>query len=283
MHQKKGLVAERLGTGLQNRLQRFESARDLCVSPGICRGLFFSTMLIGEDFEKIHITVFGLDISEPNVFLSDLVMALISLYCGWRLFKGTGNSSFKKWWMGFFFLFGISSLAGGFGHALYSYFGHLGKLFTWVTGIVSIYMIERGMIEAYANSPIKTRLKLFSMIKLVLLYLVFFGILFFGPIDQKPNLPFLPIAINTIIGVSWFAGVYAFKLSKSLHKDFKFIFTGVLIMLPSAFFFLGKINLHPWMDKNDVSHVLLTAGIVYFMIGVEKLSNGSALTNLNAK
>ena len=27
--QKKGLVAERLGTGLQNRLQRFESARDL--------------------------------------------------------------------------------------------------------------------------------------------------------------------------------------------------------------------------------------------------------------
>ena len=185
--------------------------------------------------------------------------------------------------MGFFFLFGISSLAGGFGHALYSYFGHLGKLFTWVTGIVSIYMIERGMIEAYANSPINTRLKLFSMIKLVLLYLVFFGILFFGPIDQKPNLPFLPIAINTIIGVSWFAGVYAFKLSKSLHKDFKFIFTGVLIMLPSAFFFLGKINLHPWMDKNDVSHVLLTAGIVYFMIGVEKLSNGSALTNLNAK
>ena len=283
MTQKKGLVAERLGTGLQNRLQRFESARDLCVSPGICRGLFFSTMLIGEDFEKIHITLFGLDISEPNVFLSDLVMALISLYCGWRLLKCPGKTSFKKWWMGFFFLYGISSMAGGFGHALYSYFGHLGKLFTWITGIVSIYLIERAMTEAYTDTDFRRRLKVFATTKMVLVFLVFFCILFFGPIDQKPGLPFLPIAINTIVGVSWFAGFYAYQLSKSVHKEFKFISTGVLIMLPSAFFFLGKINLHPWMDKNDVSHVLLAAGIVYFMIGVEKLSNGSVLTDLNAK
>ncbi len=210
-------------------------------------------------------------------------MALISFYCGWRLLKGPGATSFKKWWVGFFFLHGISSMTGGFGHALYSYFGHLGKLFTWITGIISIYLIERAMTEAYTDSVFRNRLNVFSMTKMTLVFIVFFSVLFFGPIDQKPGLPFLPIAINTIVGVSWFAGFYAYQLSKSLQKEFKFIFTGFLIMLPSAIFFLGKINLHPWMDKNDISHVLLAAGIVYFMIGVERLSNGSVLTNLNAK
>jgi len=240
-------------------------------------------MLIGEDFEKIHITLFGLDISEPNVFVSDAIMAFVSLYCGWRLLKGEGKSAFKKWWMGFFFLYGISSLAGGFGHALYAYFGHYGKLFTWITGIISIYLIERAMSKAYTDSLFKRRLQRFSLIKVILVYLIFFGILLFGQIDKKPGLPFLPIAINTIVGVSWFAGYYAYQLSKQLHEYFKPIFIGVLIMLPSAFFFLGKINLHPWMDKNDVSHFLLAAGIIYFMIGVEKLSSESVLTDLSEK
>lgn len=210
-------------------------------------------------------------------------MALVSLYCGYRLLRAKGNSAFKKWWMGFFFLYGISSLAGGFGHALYTYFGHYGKLFTWVTGIISIYLIERAMSEAYTNIIFKRRLQLFSLIKVILVFLVFFAILLFGPIDKKPGLPFLPIAINTIVGVGWFAGYYAYQLSKSLHEYFKPIFIGVLIMFPSAFLFLGKINLHPWMDKNDLSHLLLTAGIIYFMIGVEKLSNESVLTDLSEK
>jgi hypothetical protein len=229
-------------------------------------------MLIGEDFEKIHITLFGLDILEPNVFLSDLFMCIISLYCGWRLLKSQSRSSFKQWWIRFFFLFGISTLAGGFGHALYHYFGNSGKLFTWITGIFSIYFIERAMTEACPTIAFKRKLKLFSLVKLLIIFIVFFSILFLGPVNKNPEIPFLPVAINTIIGVSWFAGYYAYKLSKTIKSEFKYIFIGVLIMLPSAFFFLGKINLHPWMDKNDTSHVLLTIGIFFFMIGVEKIS-----------
>ena len=191
-------------------------------------------MLIGEDFEKIHVHLFGLDISEPNVFLSDLIMALISLYCGWRLFRNEQRSAFKNWWMGFFFLYGISSLAGGFGHAFYAYTGHYGKLFTWITGILSIYLIERAMICAFEDTLFQKKLKIVSHIKLTLVYLVFFSILFFGPIDKKPGLPFLPIAINTILGVSWFAGYYAYQLSRKIQAEYKYIFIGVLIMLPSA-------------------------------------------------
>ena len=240
-------------------------------------------MLIGEDFDKIHISFFGLDITEPNVFLSDLLMGLTSLYCGWRLSKTSVKSPFRQWWLGFFFLYGISSIAGGFGHALFTYFGHTGKLFAWITGVFSVYLVERAMTEAHQNTVFKSKLKLFSLLKLVLVLLILFSILIFGPLDQKPGLPFLPVAINTIIGISWFAGFYAFQLSKVLQESFKYILIGVLIMLPSAFVFLLKINLHPWMDKNDISHLFLSAGIFCFMIGVENISSGSTLTGSTLK
>jgi hypothetical protein len=269
---EEGLVAERLGTGLQNRLQRFESARDLENTPVNHRGLFFCKMLVGEDFNKIHITMFGLNISEPNVMLSDLFMSIISFYCGLRLLRGSGYSSFKSWWVYFFFVYGFSALSGGIGHALYAYFGSSGKLCGWISGIFSIYLIERAMTEAFNDLTLKYQLKKLSLIKLIFFLIVFFSIFFFRHVDKQTSLPFLPIAINTIIGVTWFAGYYSFKLSKQINSDFRYIYVGVLIMIPSAFFFLCKVNIHPWLDKNDISHFLLTLGIVCFFIGVEKIS-----------
>jgi hypothetical protein len=43
-------------------------------------------------------------------------------------------------------------------------------------------------------------------------------------------------------------------------------------MLPSAVFFFFKINLHPWFDKNDFSHVLFAIGISFFYRGIVKTS-----------
>jgi hypothetical protein len=45
-------------------------------------------------------------------------------------------------------------------------------------------------------------------------------------------------------------------------------------MLPASAIFLMKINLHQWFDKNDLSHVLMSAGIIYFYIGIAKISKG---------
>ena len=47
---------------------------------------------------------------------------------------------------------------------------------------------------------------------------------------------------------------------------------GVLAMLPAAVFFLWKINIHPWMDKNDVAHILASIGNVFFYIGIVKVT-----------
>jgi hypothetical protein len=225
-------------------------------------------MLIGKDFDKIHITFFNLDICEPNVLITDTLMASVCLYFAYRLLAYRKQSDFHRFWFLFFLIYGISSFAGGLGHGLYTYFGPWGKLFTWTTGIYSIYLIEKAMISLVNDQEIRRRYAFFSLIKLIFVYLVFTYILLFLPIYKKPGLPFLPIAINTIVGVILSAGILGYKFSKKIQPEMKYLYQGVLVMLPSALFFLGKINIHPWFDKNDASHLFLTVGLFLFFKGV---------------
>jgi hypothetical protein len=227
-------------------------------------------MLIGADYNKVHIDFYGYHLVEPNVFLTDAVMSGISLFIAFSIYSMKEKNEFKRYWFLFFFVYGISSFAGGLGHLLYLYFGVAGKMFTWITGILSIYYIERAMVSVIQEIRLKALLNRLVFSKLLFVFAIFSLVCLTQPISQKPALGFLPVAINTIIGVSLSAGILGYRFKKTINDSFKYFYIGVLIMVPSAIFFLGKINPHQWFDKNDISHVLLTIGIIYFYIGIKK-------------
>lgn len=233
-------------------------------------------MLIGQDFDKIEIEVFGLIVQEPNGVLSDLIMSISSFVLGFLLIRKYRQSDFEKWWIAFFMLYGVSSMFGAFGHGFYHYFGVLGKVPNWLTGIPIIYFIELAMISLIEDLKRKKTLKLLALFKMVVVYLIFTWICFTVPIDVKPKLPFLPIAFNTILGVTLSAGVIGYQFYKE-EIAFKQIVIGVIVMVPSAFVFLMKINPSQWFDKNDFSHLLLTVGIIFFYLGIVKVKKSGFL------
>ena len=228
--------------------------------------------MIGADFEKIQFVLFGLNLMEPMAFITDLIMGAVSLVLGIKVSKIQSNQAFYTYWKSFFYLFALGALAGGVGHTFYNYLGIPGKFLSWICGPLSVYMLEQAMISVNPKEKKLEIFKLVSSLKLIVVFIVFGVILYNMSSTSKPELPFLPIAINTIVGVTLSAGVLALGYKKSISKKFKFIYLGVLIMIPTAFIFLLKINLHQWFDKNDLSHVLLTAGIIYFYIGIRKIS-----------
>jgi hypothetical protein len=230
-------------------------------------------MLFGQDYEKICITIGDFTILEPNVFITDAIMAGVSLLLSFYLLKVKRNSEFYRFWFLFFFVYGISSLAGGLGHALFYYFGVPGKIITWISGIITIYFVERAMIAVIKEERLYSLLKRLAFSKLLLVFAVFSLVCLTQPIEEKPSIGFLPIAINTMIGLILSAGILGYRFSKNIHTDFKYFYYGVLIMIPSAIIFLAKINPHPWFDKNDLSHVFMTIGIIYFYLGVVKTKN----------
>jgi len=145
-------------------------------------------------------------------------------------------------------------------------------MINWVTGFIAIYFIERAMISAVDNLNKRKLYEKLVLGKLIFVFAVFSWVIATQPIDIKPELGFLPLAIHTIVGVFSTAGILAYSLSKMKNEAYKYFYYGVGIILPSAFFFLLKINPVNWFDKNDVSHVFMTVGIIFFYLGVQKVN-----------
>lgn len=229
--------------------------------------------MIGLDFPKIEFQMFGLELLEPMAIITDTIMGGLSIYFGIRVLNFKKSIPFYKFWALFFLVFGIGSILGGIGHTFYNQFGLVGKVPSWLCGPISIYFGERAMISMHWKNDSKKQLVKWFNIKLIVVYIIFLYLLFFVRNDN-PNLPFLPIAINTILGLTATVGVLGFKYMEKISVKFKFFWLGILIMLPSAFIFLFKINVHQWFDKNDFSHILITIGMVYWYLGVTKLAKG---------
>jgi len=229
-------------------------------------------MLIGEDFTKIVLEFNGLIIQEPNALITDLLMGSMSIFFALRLRKQKSKHAFLKYWYYFFLTFGIGSVCGGFAHAFFLYTGPQGKFPTWISAILSAYFIEKAMIKSANKLNRNNILGKIAFTKMILVFLVVITVISTEAYQKEHTIGFIPIAINTLIGV--FISVASISLynMKQGYVNFKYLLFGVLVMLPSFFIFLLKINPIQWFDKNDLSHIIILIGIYFFYIGLKKLN-----------
>ena len=241
--------------------------------------------MIGADFERIHFVLFGLQLQEPMAIVTDTIIGSMGVIFGIKLLKLKQDTPFFKYWIYFFITFGFSTFWGGLGHTFYAYFDVIGRVPSWITAVISLYFLEKAMITKIKS---ESRALLFDRLaigKMIIVLSAIATICAFGPIHEKPQLGFLPIAVDTILAVIIAPGILGRSLAKSESPLYNYFYHGVLVMLPSAFIFLFKINIHQWLDKNDLSHVFLGIGLVFFYVGVKKLAleNKSPETTLETE
>ena len=241
--------------------------------------------MIGKDFPPNDFMLFGFNLTDPTDFVFDILIGLLSFYLANSLSKEPNQSQFKTTWIRFYLFFGLATTFSAFGHLFYNYFHFYGKLIGWMIIPISIYFLEIAVINAHWNQKSKERIKKIYLIKLFLLYLIFAIVLlsqtfvtthaYMANVVDHPEKLFLPIAVNTILGLLIGVGVFSFLFKKKVSSSFSHIFTGVLIVFPSAIIFVFKINLHKWFSKNDFSHLLMFVGIYFFYLGVKKILKGN--------
>jgi len=230
--------------------------------------------MIGVDYPKIEFQLFGLELLEPMALITDSVLGFLSLFFAFKLTKINSKLPFYIYWKWFFIIFGIGMIFGGIGHTFYNQLGMKGKVLAWVFGPIGIFLSEKAMIATHWNNKTKTILNKLIVVEMIITYVAFVILLLTADKSKISTLPFLPIALNTIIGFIGVVGMLSFKYTEKLSVKFKYFWLGILIMLPTALIFLMKINLHQWFDKNDFSHILFIIGITYFFLGVHHLSKG---------
>ena len=227
-------------------------------------------MLIGEDFTKIRVELNGLVLLEPNAIVTDLIMAVTSLYIARKLYSSRRSSGFTKYWYYFFLTFGFGALLGSMGHGLFHYLGPQGKFPSWISGILSTYFIEKAMIKSYERHNKNNVLGKIAFFKMIAVFLLVITVISSAAFDKNHTIGFLPVTINTIIGVFISVSVISGANIKN-QSGFKWLIFGVIVLLPSAVIFLMKINLVQWFDKGDLSHVFMTIGICLYYFGITKI------------
>jgi len=230
--------------------------------------------MIGANYPKIEFEMFGMELLEPMALITDSIMGLLSIYFAYKIFKIKSDLPFYKYWKLFFLVFGIGAILGGFGHTFYNQFSFYGKIPSWLFGPISIYLAEKAMILSHWDSQKKKLYLKIANLKMLIVYIAWFTLLFIADEDKIDTLPFLPIAINTILGLLFFVGYLGFKYTEKFSAKFKYFWLGILIMLPTAFIFLLKVNISQWFDKNDFSHIIMMLGITYLYLGVKGISEG---------
>ena len=232
-------------------------------------------MLIGEDFSKIQVDLNGLILLEPNAVISDFVMASVSFLIARRLYEKRRTHGFMKYWYYFFLTFALGSILGSIGHGLFYYFGPQGKFPTWISAILSTYFIEKAMIKSFERYNKNNTLGKIVFFKMIFIFLLVITVISSAAFDRDHTIGFLPIAINTILGVFISVSIVGAANVKS-QNGFQWLLIGVVAMLPSAVIFLMKINLFQCFDKGDLSHVFMTIGVYLYYVGIKKIDTKKA-------
>lgn len=235
--------------------------------------------MIGKNFDKIEFELFGLDLLEPMAMIGDGLMGLLSLFFAYKLFKLNSAAKFYYFWIIFYIIFGVGAIFGGLGHTFYNQLGIVGKVPSWALGPLTAFFIERAFISVHWVEKIRKRLLFWSNVKLVIAYVACTLLFLFTTGEKQTTLPFIPIAINTMIGVVGVAGILSVKYHKNISRSYRYFWIGVLVLIPTAFIFLLKINPHQWFDKNDFSHLLFMIGITFFYWGIKSIHRHGVIEN----
>jgi len=215
--------------------------------------------------ELIEFKFAGLILQEPMALITNWMMSFFCLYAFLQLPKTVSKE--VKLWKNFFLWFAVSTFFGGLGHLFYQQFGVLGKYPNWITGVLAGFFPGYAMLIYYKASSLKKFLKLFLFVKGIVL-------LFLGVTLQK----FIFIAIDGILTYVIYCGIIGYALSLKVSSTYRFMYYGVLVCVPSVFIFLFKINIHRWLNKDDLSHLLMLGCLFFFYLGVKYRSEDKLIT-----
>ena len=152
-------------------------------------------------------------------------------------------------------------ILGGLGHLLFQYFGMYGKIPAWILGTLAGYYIGKGVLYYWRDHPSYRFLNVFLVVKSIVLLVL-----------SLVLLKFIFVAIDVIITYILYSGYIAFRLWMKDKIEMKFVVYGILILFPSMFIFLLNINIHRYLNRDDLSHVLMLFCIIFFYNGVKRLN-----------
>lgn len=227
--------------------------------------------------ELITVSLGGVIIQEPSTVITNFMIAVAAIFYYYKIRKYTaGNSVIKFASLFFLFLFWSSILGGVIGHGLQYYTGLIGKIPGWYLGMASIAMLERAAIIQAGYFLSQKRKQILSILN-------FIEIAIFMTLSLL-KLQFIFVEMHAFYGL--FIVVFTLECiyyRKSRDRESLFVFAatgwGIIAVLCHAL----KISPHPWFNYNDLSHVFMIFGIIFYFYGFKDKRQSKIMQMRNNK
>lgn len=211
--------------------------------------------------QQPSIEFLGILIHEPVNTLTDVMIAAVCLVAFMKLRSTPERSKIKTLFEYYFLSMSAATFIGGVvGHGLLHYLPFYVKLPGWITSMLSVALLERGVIQ-YARPLIKPGLGRFFAV-LNILELFTFLVL------SMVTLNFQFVLVHAAYGIAFVVGGFSgFVYLRTKSRASVWLLRGVLIAAIGAFFFEFKIGLDKWFNHVDISHVTMMIATICFYKG----------------
>lgn len=204
---------------------------------------------------------FGIRIDEPVTTLTDLLVSAVCFYAFFKLKKIPNQNRVHTFLTYYFLTMGLATLIGGvIGHGFLYLFSFAWKLPGWLVSMFSIALIERASIH-YAQPLIKPGIGRFFSVMNVVELITFITITF-------STLDFFYVEAHSTYGLLIVVSSFNMMVYiKRKTRASKFFLSAVFIIILSSIVFMNEIDISPWFNHFDISHIGMAISAYLFYRG----------------
>lgn len=208
--------------------------------------------------QDLTYTVGGIILSEPNLFLTDMVMATVAFYCYTKI-KLDSSASYYAY---FFILTGISAAGSGFGHLFTYYTNEYLKVLAWIFSMMANYCIILASARQLLTLSTRKFLSAFAAVKLVCAL----GLLFYF---QK----FHVVTIDTVISIALISlPIHFMRWKQTSHNGYKLFCLGIVFTMLTAVVGGLKLSISDnWFNHKDLNHLIICGGMLLMYKAINQL------------
>ncbi|MES2678745.1 MAG: hypothetical protein V4635_02620 [Bacteroidota bacterium] len=213
------------------------------------------------NFDYTYIFLFGRQIFEPMVIVTNFILLLISIYCFRQLVKFRSAYPSQMAW--FIIIMGVSGCFGAAAHAMHYQYGKtIFDVIFFISNTLNLLAIYFCFKASYTYSsfwgrPLSRKFSIFV--------LAWVGVLI---IVTLINNTFLLIKIHAGIALVYSLIVHYLGYKKNNDKGSRVIVTGISVSFLSIVVHSLHLSLHEWFNYKDIAHVIMIAALVIIYRGI---------------
>lgn len=204
-------------------------------------------------------------ISEPVTMFTDYLITLVAWSFSFRLYAAISAGRCQQAWAVAFLCIGCGALLGGTSHGFDLYLNDTWKNLIWKGTIYTIgfsmFFAVAGTIRAALN-----RGKLYSLFAVINVLAFLAYALWMATHDD-----FLFVIVYYVPAMLIIASMQLWALIQYRVNSAKWLLSGVIVTLMSAYIQQSDIDLHANFNHNDLYHVIQVAGLYLLFRGAAKL------------